>query len=141
MKTLLLAIAITVLSASAAAQTVGTRKACHVGNLEPKTAEDYAYLRSQRCVTGSVLIHGQFMIGDEVMETLDLGDLVSISGFLYVSGCPRLKWISAPNLRRAFYLAIWNNPMLSKCKVLDLAIQTGNEYRYDASLDAQEVCY
>jgi hypothetical protein len=113
---------------------------CYAGNIEVKTSTDLQLLQSQTCVNGSVIISGILTSGGEIFETLDFGNLKEIRGILYVTLNPRLKFLTAENLESVWYVAIWNNPMLSKCKVLDLARQTGCEYRYDASLDAQEEC-
>lgn len=135
----------------------GATVKCHDGNLYVHSDEEMDYLVKQTCVNGSVIIEGMHLYRGEVMETISLPSLKRVSGILYITRCPRLKWVKIPKLLSrdryeyddngdrivvgeipaAMYISVWNNPMFQACQVELMALRAGLPFKWDASLDSQ----
>ena len=122
---LLIVVLVLAISGAASAQTrTLTRQECHQGDIDIVNGEILEYVQSQWCINGSVFVLGQLMIGNEVMETLDLGNVRSISGVLVVSGNPRLKFLVS-KLKRVEWVDLSSNPMLTECRAELFALRAG----------------
>jgi hypothetical protein len=103
---------------------VGDIAPCHIGDIDVRTGDDLAYVQAQRCIVGRVRIRGILMVGNEVLEHLDLGKLQSITGAIVINGNPRLKNIIS-KLKRVGYVDVSGNPMLAYCRAELFALRAG----------------
>lgn len=93
-----------------------TKNGCYPGSVEPVAHEDFVFLRGLKCVAGDIDIEGILMDGNDVLTTLDFGELEWVRGTLFVRLMPRLNTIIWNEGLITYRVMVENNGMLPKSR-------------------------
>lgn len=113
-----------------------TKNGCYPGSVEPVSHEDFVFLRGLKCVAGDVDIEGIMMDGNDVLTTLDFGELEWIRGTLFVRLMPRLNTIIWTEGLITYRVIVENNGMLPQSRATEFVESVCEDGRRTEQLNA-----